>query len=187
MSKIKQAKILQDTPILKYEICERANNHGNCLLELSENHIILRFFWQANSDPEYRRNFIGFISLIGILSEHYEVELADMYDYIIEALDRNFVDILKSQSNIIDNLKERIKILDASNCTISNELVCLSSMNIHTTKSMELLREFGRSVIKQSEFKEKVQRLNNHAILTSLGVDSELIVKVERMLQIEKW
>ena len=185
INELKDVKLLDDNTILKYKI-SGINHDNDSLLELSDKHICLRFFPQSNDRLIYKDNFVVFISLISFLKEHYEIRFADIYGYIIGALSKEWEGLPKDQTQTIESLKERIKILDESNCNLSFALIASSEKNAQVLQEFSIYKEFGRSIIENLKIKEKNWPITGPNVLLTLGIDLDLVKKVENCLQVGK-
>lgn len=181
LNKIGYLKRLFDSQLLKYEILEKDSDKGS-VLELSEGHIALRFFFKSQDARIYKQKFIVFLSLIGILDNFYDIKLSNLYKYLVEILNQNWQNSIKDQNEIINALKARIITLNESNCTISYQLIKLSKENKSLSMDLSIYKEFCKDVITFSKEKGTSGFPENYVPLTTLGIELKLIQKIETLL-----
>jgi len=182
MEKLKGFKLLEENAALKYKITT-SNDCNDSLIELACNHISLTFFSESNNHAVYKDNFTAFISLVAFLKEHYEIHLDSIYGYIMDILDNEWRGISKDQSHLIGSLKERIKSLDESNRILSYALIDSSRANIQVGRERTVYAEFSKCIIGNLNSRGK-SKSDDHSILLSLGVDQQLVKKVESILEV---
>lgn len=185
LNKVGHLRKLLDNRSLRYEVLEKDTNKGS-ILELSDTYIDLKFFFKNQDAHTYKDKFIVFVSLIGILDGFYEVRLGDLYRYLIEALNQNWQNTIKDQNSIINGLKDRIKSLNESNCLVSYQLIKLSKENVNLLADLSLYKKFCNSAIDMAKEKGPSSHTKDYAPLTTLGIDLELIQKIEYELNNSK-
>jgi len=177
--KLENLKILPDGKILKYEMYY-SDSKDVSLLEFSDKHISLIFFFDKPSHYLYNRNLIAFLSLIISLKDSYTVNFDNLYSYIIEGLNKNWNNISKDQNQIIEGLKTQTKMLAESNCELSYQLVKCFAENKTISKELDLYREFSKEVI--AKLKTSKNTSENWDILESIGTNPDLVKLTEEAL-----
>jgi hypothetical protein len=175
-------KILSDGNTLKYELLKTGVDKNNGLLELTDSSITLSFFFKKPESSSYKDNLVSFICILVYLKEFYDIRFSDLYSYIVEALNQNWHNVVKDQNKVFWSLKERINVLNKSNCTLSNQIVDLSRKNHLLSIDLALYKEFSRDIL------YKVEQMGghsggNHGILATFGIDPDSINKVESSLK----
>ena len=92
----------------------------------------------------------------------------------------------KSDSSdvLVERLKERIRILDESNCALAYRLISDSVENAALSGRIALYREFSGAVIGRQN-KEGKLKADRYKLLESMGISRELAERVESMLDSE--
>lgn len=178
LNEFKHARLLNDGPILKYEISKLDQNKQTFILELTDEHISLRFFFKKQDYAIYKDGLLTFISLIAFLGDLYEAKLDSIYEYIVEALGRDWQHTVKRQDQVVEGLKERIKVLNESNCRLSHQLIAMLYENKRLSADSSLYKEFSKSVVDSIKEESNISE-KDYVALTRLGVDLSLIKKVE--------
>ncbi len=168
---------------LKYEISNGSREKTRTILELSNEYICLWFSFSKKDLSIYRDNFLKFISLLEFLKGIYTVNFDNIYCYVVEALSQNWHDVVKDQSQVIENLKERIRSLDESNCSISYQLIGLSKENRQILADLSIYKDFVGRITRR--VKEDSSKSSNNA-LAYLGIEPDLIKRLETELNPDK-
>lgn len=174
---LKSFRIISDGNVLKYEMHEGKTGKPNGLLELSADHICLRFFFAKQDRLVYGKALLTFISLIALLKDSYDVRFEDVYGYIIAALGQNWHGLVKDQSFAIGQLRERVVSLDESNCSLSLRIMDLSRENAKVSSELSLHKRFSSSMMGRLN---AVEPGNEYIPLT--GTDFELISSIKNSL-----
>lgn len=177
---LQNLNILADGKVLKYEMFYADSEGEACILEFSDNYISLTFFFDKSNQYVYSRNLTVFLSLLVSLKGSYNVNFDDLYVYIIEALSKNWKDISKDQTQVIERLKNQIKILADSNCAISYQLIRSFAENRAISTNLGIFREFSKDVL--SRLKDNRKEASNWGILESIGTNPDLIKRAEEAL-----
>lgn len=172
---------VQDDNLLRYAILDGAGTHKG-FIEFANDHICLRFFFEKQDPLQYKNNLLMLISLIVFLKDIYEVKLDNIYGYITEALVQNWENIIKDQSKSIEELKERVDILNESNCSLSYRLIALSRENKKASMDSALYKEFSKNILDKSKSISSGKIAKNHITLTPMSIDLEIIKRVEESL-----
>lgn len=163
LNELKILKIISSNP-LKYEV-ETPGTGLNSILELSESHINLRFFFKKPDAATYRDNLVSFISLIAFLDGFYDIKLRNIYGYVTEALNQSWHNVVKDNEQVAEGLKEQIRALNESNCALSSQVVRLSQERYTLSKRLDVCREFASIVI---------ERASQNGMLKQLAADIDI-------------
>lgn len=147
LTRLKILKRVSDSSKLKYEIVKIEGGNDQSILELSEDCICLIFFQRRQSTASYSSNLVTLLSLIPSLEVFYEIEFGDLYGYVIEALKYGWHNTVKSERLLIESLKERIFVLNDSNCRLSYQVVKLSKMNASIKSELSVYRQFSKKIV----------------------------------------
>jgi hypothetical protein len=178
LDEISYLKKIGNTSVLKYEIVHLAGEYPNSTIEFSGKYINLEFFFSKQTPYQYKDNLLILISLIGFLNWSYDIKFGSIYRYIVEALGQNFENLIKEDDQKIHGLKERVKSLNESNCSLSNKIIILSDENRNFSKSLDLHRKFSHDIL--SKLKGRLGGLNESSNFTiPINIDVGLMKKVE--------
>jgi len=180
---LKGFKLQEGNTILKYKITN-IDSSKDSLLELSGKHICLTFFSESNDNAIYKKNFAVFMTLVSFLKDHYEAHIADIYVYIMNVLNNEWSGVSKDQIQIIECLKERIISLDESNRTLAHAIIESTKTNILISRELSIYEEFSKCIIEHLKSIRKNNSTDCHSIMLALGIDSELIKKLEATIKI---
>jgi hypothetical protein len=180
LDELKHIKKIADSQTLRYEVIGEGGKIKSNIFEFSKDSISLQFFFKKQGPITYKNNFITFISMLAILKEFYEVRLADLYGYILEALNQNWQNVAHDQTQILESLKERIDVLDESNFSLSKQIIVLSQEKMQLSKNLSLYSGFSKCIIDKTKDSNSTQSESIYTTLIHFGIDSELIKNVER-------
>lgn len=178
-------KILGNGMPLRYEIQKKGNKQHNSVVELSGSRISLRFFFGRQSDDDCRENLLTLMSIIAHLKGLYEVKLEDIYEYVVDSLGRVHKHPEKDDSALVNGLKERIRILNESNCSLAYQLISSSKENVALSRSLSLHKKFSHAVMDRFIGEGKSVQLDYPNELKSIGIDQELAIRIESDLSAE--
>lgn len=183
LAKLKSLERIADSSKLKYTIMKTGRKDDASILELSDDCICLLFFCRKPSNAGYNSNLVIFLSLMLTLEEFYAVEFGDLYRYVIEAINNRWQNTIKDDPSVIESLKERIGVLNDSNCRLSHQLVRLSNINSSIMAELPVYKQFSKRIIDASRESEghRKNELKSY-ILAETGMDPEELRRVELYL-----
>ena len=155
-------------------------------MELTDNYLSFRFFFEKQDYSIYNDNLLGFLSVIAFLADLYEIKISSVYGYIVEALGQNWINTVKDQAQIINGLRDRVRSLNESNCLLSHQLIGASRRNKRIFLDLTTYEEFSKQILDRIKQQNAGRLENNDVILTRLGIDFELVKKVEVSLAASK-
>lgn len=185
LNRLRYLKKIASSKALIYEI-SNPKIERQSTIEISSQHINLQFFFREPSIQLYRDNLLTFISLIGMLNNFYEVQLSEIYKYVIDSLGQTWQNTVKDQQNVIENLKYRIKNLDESNFILSNNLINLIREKAQLSIEFHVYKDFCNNVIANAKEKALLINSKHSTILTEMGIELELIKNAESILNSTK-
>lgn len=187
LTKLKLLKKLVPNSITRYEIIKQPKSRSKCVLELSNDHLSLIFFYEKSDQSIYNSNLITLLSLIPLLNEFYFIEFDNIYPYIIEAIGQSWRNTEKDQSTVIKALKDRAVGINDSNCKLSNQIIELSRANECLSADVSIYKEFCNDILNISKGIEYgIEAKKDYIFLTQIGINIEKIQQVERRIMYSK-
>jgi hypothetical protein len=151
------------------------------LLKLEDDRITLKFSYYGQNSGTHNSGLLTFLSLIKMLQQFYEINLDSIYDYVVEALDKNWSIEVKNEKALSDNLLERIESLNDSNCDLANQIVLISKHRAKAIADNRIYKEFCKIIIENLKKNFKPEELPHFFIL--LGIDRNSLKSIEDSLK----
>ena len=150
LARLKSLERIEDSSKLRYMVMKTDRNGDSSILELSDDCVCLLFYCRKPSGASYNSNLVMFLTLMPHLKEFYAIEFGDVYGYVIEALNYGWHNTIKDSASVIESLKERIEVLNDSNCKLSHQLVRLSNANGLIMSELSVYKQFSKRIIDAS-------------------------------------
>lgn len=167
---------------LVYAVVDAKKNGDEALLELCKDTISLRFFFARPDRAEYTDNLLKFFSILAYLNGLYSVDFAEVYGYAVEALRNNWSFSVLEDRPRDDVFGQRVDALSCINATLSKEFMALSRDNRELKTRIKTYRSFCAEVLEKTAAIDGTSVVGKHAVLHSLGIDSEKVSAVASLL-----
>ena len=172
LDKMPALKQILGGSIIRYELLEGSKRHAE--LEFSKNGIAIYYWFERPSQRLYTENVLKLITVASYLRDAYSIDMASLYDHLIESLyasSRTYIepqttgnlDLLIKQLSIISDMNVR---LSAENAALLDSVGSLKDSNNSFETALTMI---------VSAIAERFPHTNPEEALASMGVEKNAI------------